>query len=101
MVTRSLRAGDPLADSIDMAVAVSTLVDQVEDAISGLLTALTAANVLEYQMPDGRRIKRHEFQTTLDSLMKARTTLRIQLAAQTRSPIRVGKLGRPRTTDRN
>lgn len=83
-----------------MAVAASTLLSQTEDAISGLLTALADANVQEYQLPDGRRVRRVEFALALDALRRARTELRTEVAYATRSPIRVGKLGRPRTVDR-
>ena len=84
-----------------MSVDLSTLLSQTEDAISGLLTALAAANCQEYQLPDGRRIKRVEFATALDALRQTRKELRIELRQTTTSPIRVGKLGRPRSVDRH
>lgn len=83
-----------------MAVSASELLSQTENAISALLVALADANVQEYQLPDGRRVRRVEFGIALDSLRCARTELQREVAYATRSPIRVGKLGRPRTTDR-
>ena len=83
-----------------MAVSAAELLSQTENAISGLLTALANANVQEYQMPDGRRVRRVEFSLALDALRRARTELKTEVAYATRSPIRVAKLGRPRTVDR-
>jgi uncharacterized membrane protein YccC len=59
-----------------------------------------AGDVQKYQMPDGRRLRRVEFGTALDSLRRARTELAREVSFANRSPFRVAKLGRPRTVDR-
>ena len=83
-----------------MSVDAQTLLDQTEAAISALLQSLANVNVQDYTLPNGQRIIRADFQRTLDSLFKSRDSLRVQIAAKTRSPIRLGRIGRPSSTRR-
>jgi hypothetical protein len=77
-----------------MAVTAQTLLDQTDDAISALLVALADVNVQEYQMPDGRRLRRAEFATTLDALNRVRSTLQRQVALTSRPRVTLGRLSR-------
>jgi hypothetical protein len=77
-----------------MAVTAQTLLDQTDDAISALLVALADVNVQEYQMPDGRRLRRAEFATTLDALNRVRSTLQRQVTLTSRPRVTLGRLSR-------
>lgn len=66
-----------------------SLLTKIETAIEGLVDALADSNIQEYQLHDGRRVRRYDFSTTLDSLMRQR----IHLERRTNEiPVRVGKL---------
>jgi len=77
-----------------MAIDARTLLDSTEAAINGLLTALANANVQEYSLPDGRKIQRVEFATSLKSLQDLRASLKREVASKNSPRIRLGKLGR-------
>lgn len=77
-----------------MATSTQTLYDRTSDAIGGLLTALTDHTVQEYQMPDGRRVRRAEFATTLQSLQALRAALAQELAGANRSRVALGRFNR-------
>lgn len=77
-----------------MSVPAQTLLDNVEAAINGLLLALADCNVQEYQLPDGRKVQRVEFATSLTALRAARIELKREVAFKSASPIRLGKIGR-------
>jgi hypothetical protein len=77
-----------------MSIDVQTLLDQTEAAISGLLLALADCNVQEYALPDGRKIQRVEFATSLKALQDARSVFKREISFQSGSRVRVGKLGR-------
>lgn len=87
------RGGLP-AKTPRMSVDPQTLLDNVEAAINGLLTALADCNVQEYQLPDGRKVQRVEFATSLNALRTARTELKREVGRKATSPVRIGKLGR-------
>jgi hypothetical protein len=71
------------------------LLDQTNAAISGLLTSLANANCQEYQLPDGRRVRRAEFATTLTSLQTLRAALGREVSLQQRGgKIRLGRVVR-------
>ncbi len=75
------------------------LLDKIDTAIENLLDALDDDSVQEYSF-GGRMYKRAEFGKTLDSLFKQRDMLSKQVARSNSSPVRVAKLGNPRTTRR-
>ena len=77
-----------------MSVTTSQLYSQTSDAISALLVALTDHTVQEYQLPDGRRIRRAEFGNTLTSLQSLRAALARELAAASRSRVTLGRFRR-------
>lgn len=71
------------------------LLDQTNAAISGLLTSLADAACQEYQLPDGRRVRRAEFSTTLDSLQRLRAVLQREVALSQRGgKVRLGRIVR-------
>ena len=71
------------------------LLDQTNAAISGLLTSLADANCQEYQLPDGRRVRRAEFATTLTALQNLRAALGREVALQQRGgKVRLGRVVR-------
>jgi hypothetical protein len=74
----------------------SELLTQTESAIAALLVALADSACQEYQLPDGRRVRRAEFAQTLTALQNLRDVLRREVNAGTRSPVRVGRFGRVR-----
>lgn len=65
-----------------MSVSATDLLSQVENALSGLLVALANVNVQEYQMADGRQVKRADFPRTIKELRAARNQLQLEVAAQ-------------------
>ena len=77
-----------------MAVSAQTLLDRTDDAISALLVALADVNCQEYQMPDGRRVRRAEFSTTLDALNRTRTMLMRQVVQTSRPRVTLGRTSR-------
>jgi len=79
-----------------MAMDPAALLTQVENAYSALLVALADVNVQEYQMPDGRKVVRADFPSTLNALGSARDRLRQEVARANRGTIRLGRLSRPR-----
>lgn len=71
------------------------LLDETNTAISGLLTSLADTACQEYQLPDGRRVRRAEFATTLTALQQLRTVLNREVALQQRGgKIRLGRVVR-------
>ncbi len=84
-----------------MSLSPQTLLDQTEAAISGILQSIANTNVEQYTCPDGRMIRRAAFSSTLTSLQEVRRQLKREIASKTRTPIRLGKIGRPRITFRN
>lgn len=76
-----------------MALDPSTLLDQIETAITGL-TAAIASGVQEYQLPDGRKINRGDFAGQLTALFETRRLLKREVSAASGNRIRVGKVGR-------
>lgn len=77
-----------------MSTTASQLYSQTSDAISALLVALSDHTVQEYQLPDGRRIRRAEFANTLTSLQSLRAALARELAAASRSRVTLGRFRR-------
>ena len=77
-----------------MSVTTSQLYSQTSDAISALLVALADHTVQEYQLPDGRRIRRAEFSNTLTSLQSLRAALARELAAASRGRVTLGRFRR-------
>lgn len=77
-----------------MSATTQQLYDRTCDAINALLVALSDHTVQEYQLPDGRRIRRAEFAQTLTSLQSLRSTLARELAAATRSRVSLGRFRR-------
>lgn len=77
----------------DMATPAE-LLEQTNNAISALLSALTNVNCQEYQMPDGRRVRRAEFGTTLDTLRRVRSELQKEVAAISTPRVTLGRLTR-------
>lgn len=75
-------------------MSASTLLTQTEAAISGLLTALADVNCEEYQMPDGRKVRRAAFAQTLTALQSLRTTLQREVSRVTRSRVSLGRIRR-------
>jgi hypothetical protein len=73
----------------------SQLLDSTNAAIAGLLESLANANCQEYQLPDGRRVRRAEFATTLDALQRLRSVLNREVALQQRGGrVRLGHIVR-------
>lgn len=78
-----------------MSITASDLLDQTNTAISGLLTSLADTACQEYQLPDGRRVRRAEFATTLAALQQLRTMLNREVALQQRGgKVRLGRVVR-------
>lgn len=77
----------------------ASLKAKVETAISDLLDAMDDDTFVEYQIGN-RRYRRAEFQGLLTELFDIRDRLNRQLARANSNPVRVVKLGRPRTSDR-
>lgn len=75
-------------------MSASTLLTQTEAAISGLLVALADVNCEEYQMPDGRKVRRAAFAQTLTALQALRTQLNREVARTTRSRVSLGRIRR-------
>ena len=78
-----------------MSVPTATLLSQIENAISNLLLAIDDDAVQEYTVR-GRTYKRADFGKTLDTLLNARDRLKAQVTSESRSPVRVARLGRAR-----
>jgi len=73
----------------------SQLLDSTNAAIAGLLESLANVNCQEYQLPDGRRVRRAEFATTLDALQRLRSMLNREVALQQRGgKVRLGHIVR-------
>jgi hypothetical protein len=73
----------------------SQLLDSTNAAIAGLLESLANVNCQEYQLPDGRRVRRAEFATTLDALQRLRSVLNREVALQQRGgKVRLGHIVR-------
>jgi hypothetical protein len=73
----------------------SQLLDSTNAAIAGLLESLANVNCQEYQLPDGRRVRRAEFATTLDALQRLRSVLNREVALQQRGGrVRLGHIVR-------
>jgi hypothetical protein len=73
----------------------SQLLDSTNAAIAGLLESLANVNCQEYQLPDGRRVRRAEFGTTLDALQRLRSVLNREVALQQRGGrVRLGHIVR-------
>jgi hypothetical protein len=71
------------------------LLDSTNAAIAGLLESLANTNCQEYQLPDGRRVRRAEFATTLDALQRLRSVLNREVALQQRGGrVRLGHIVR-------
>ena len=84
-----------MGDDIDSMATASDLLTQTEAAISGLLVSIATANCQEYQLPDGRRVRRAEFATTLTALQQLRAGLQREVALQQRGgKIRLGRIVR-------
>jgi hypothetical protein len=77
-----------------MSTTTQQLYSQTSDAISALLVALADHTVQEYQLPDGRRIRRAEFANTLTSLQSLRAALARELAAASRNRVTLGRFRR-------
>ena len=77
-----------------MSTSAQTLLDKTSDAISALLTSLADVNCQEYQMPDGRRVRRAEFATTLDALQRARAQLQREVTLTSRPRVTLGRIKR-------
>lgn len=77
-----------------MSTTTHQLYTQTSDAISALLVALSDHTVQEYQLPDGRRIRRAEFANTLASLQSLRAALARELAAASRRRVTLGRFRR-------
>lgn len=77
-----------------MSVSAADLLSQTENAISGLLVALANVNVEEYEMSDGRRVRRADFPRTLTALRLARAELAREAASGSRHRFTLAKLGR-------
>lgn len=75
-------------------MSASTLLTQTEAAISGLLVALADVNCEEYQMPDGRKVRRAAFAQTLTALQGLRTALNREVSRTTRSRVSLGRIRR-------
>lgn len=75
-------------------MSAQTLLDSTNAAIAALLTALTDVNCQEYQLPDGRRVRRAEFATTIDALQRLRKTLQGEISATSRPRVTLGRLAR-------
>ena len=75
-------------------MSASTLLTQTEAAISGLLTALADANCEEYQMPDGRKLRRAAFAQTLTALQDLRSKLQLEVSRTSRSRVSLGRIRR-------
>lgn len=82
-----------------MSVDTATLLSKVEDAIAGLLDAIIDHQIEEYQVGN-RKIRRVDFDKTLDVLFARRDKLKAIVARTSTSPVRVAKLGRARGLDR-
>ena len=73
----------------------SQLLDATNTAIAGLLQSLADTACQEYQLPDGRRVRRAEFATTLDALQRLRSALNREVAVQQRGgKVRLGHIVR-------
>jgi hypothetical protein len=71
------------------------LLDSTNAAIAGLLASLADTACEEYQMPDGRRVRRAEFATTLSALQVLRRALNVEVALQQRGgKVRLGHIVR-------
>jgi hypothetical protein len=73
----------------------SDLLDSTNTAIAGLLQSLADTACQEYQLPDGRRVRRAEFATTLAALQQLRSVLNREVALQQRGgKVRLGHIVR-------
>ena len=74
------------AESATVARMSAELLAQTDAAIAALLAAQADDRVVEYQLHDGRRVRRAEFAPTLRELRALRAALRAEVARQRRAP---------------
>lgn len=82
-------------DHSHLMATASQLLDSTNAAIAGLLASLADTACQEYQLPDGRRVRRAEFATTLTALQTLRAALNREVALQNRGgKVRLGRIVR-------